>query len=91
MRRVRSSILPGGRSRNYMEVGNRREPLPGKVTMAVPQGALIVHEQAGGGGFGDPARRPPSLVREDILDGKISAEFARWHYGFAADGERGPD
>ena len=28
---------PGGRSRNFIEIGNRREPLPGKVTMTVPQ------------------------------------------------------
>ena len=29
---------PGGRSRNFIEIGNRREPLPGKVTMTVPHG-----------------------------------------------------
>ena len=49
--------------------------------MTVPHDALIVHEQAGAGGFGDPAARDPALVREDLLDGKITAEFARRHYG----------
>jgi N-methylhydantoinase B len=78
---------PGGRSRNFIEIGNRREPLPGKVTMTVPRDALIVHEQAGGGGFGNPATRDPALVREDLLDRKITPEFARQHYGFAADGK----
>ena len=29
---------PGGRSRNFIEIGNSREPLPGKVTMTVPHG-----------------------------------------------------
>lgn len=80
---------PGGRSQNFIEIGNRREPLPGKVTMTVPHDALIVHEQAGGGGFGDPAARDPALVREDILDGKITPEFAQRHYGLGADGKSG--
>jgi N-methylhydantoinase B len=75
---------PGGRSQNFMEVGNRREPLPGKVTMTVPQGALIIHEQAGAGGLGDPRTRDADLVREDIADGKITPDFARRHYGVAA-------
>ena len=41
--------------------------------MTVPHDAVIIHEQAGAGGFGDPAARDPALVREDLLDGKISA------------------
>jgi N-methylhydantoinase B len=73
----------GGRSRNFIEIGNRREPLPGKVTMTVPHNALIVHEQAGAGGFGDPTARDPALVREDVLDGKITEAFARRHHGDA--------
>jgi len=76
---------PGGRSRNFMEIGNAREPLPGKVTMTVPGGALIVHEQAGAGGFGDPKARDPALVEEDLADGKISEDFAQRHYGFVSD------
>jgi N-methylhydantoinase B len=76
---------PGGRSRNFMEIGNQREALPGKVTMTVPHDAVIIHEQAGAGGFGDPSERDPALVREDLADGKISEEFARTHYGFLPD------
>jgi len=73
---------PGGRSRNFLEIGNERRPLPGKVTMTVPNNALIIHEQAGAGGFGDPKERDPALVREDLADGKITEDFARTHYGF---------
>jgi N-methylhydantoinase B/oxoprolinase/acetone carboxylase alpha subunit len=29
--------------------------------------------------------RDPALVQEDVLDGKITPEFARRHYGVAAD------
>ena len=71
---------PGGTSRNSIEVAGETRPLPGKVTMTVPQGALIVHEQAGGGGFGDPAARDPALIAEDLADGKITQAFARRHY-----------
>jgi N-methylhydantoinase B len=76
---------PGGRSRNFIEIDNRRQPLPSKVTMMVPQAALIVHEQAGGGGFGSPLTRDPDRVEEDFADGKIRAEFARRHYGVMFD------
>ena len=71
---------PGGASQNFIEIANRRQPLASKVTMSVPQQALIVHEQAGGGGFGNPLLREPDRVQEDYADGKISAEFARRHY-----------
>jgi N-methylhydantoinase B len=71
---------PGGPSRNFIEVAGQIRPLPGKVTMTVPQGALIVHEQAGGGGFGDPRTREAARVAEDLADGKITADFARRHY-----------
>ena len=54
--------------------------------MSVPHNALIVHEQAGGGGFGPPLARELHLIQEDLLDGKISAEFARRHYRVAVDG-----
>jgi N-methylhydantoinase B len=71
----------GGRSRNFIEISNRRESLPGKVTMMVPHNAVIVHEQAGAGGFGDPNARDPALVHQDLLDGKITAAFARRVHG----------
>jgi N-methylhydantoinase B len=80
---------PGGQTQNFIEIGDRREPLPSKVTMTVPHAALIVHEQAGGGGFGAPLARDPQRVEEDFADGKISADFARRHYRvvFDADGK----
>jgi N-methylhydantoinase B len=37
---------------------------------------LIIHEQAGAGGFGDPLARDPELVVEDVLDGKITPAYA---------------
>ena len=42
----------------------------------------------GGGGFGDPLTREPAAVRDDVLDGLITADEARRDYGvaIAADG-----
>ena len=40
----------------------------------VPPGGRIVLETPGGGGLGDPSRRPPERVREDVRDGYISAD-----------------
>ncbi|MDE2878655.1 hydantoinase B/oxoprolinase family protein [Candidatus Palauibacter soopunensis] len=40
----------------------------------VPPGRRIVLETPGGGGLGDPARRPRERVREDVLDGYVSAD-----------------
>jgi N-methylhydantoinase B len=72
---------PGGRSRNFITVEGKTAPLPGKVTMQVVKDTVITHEQAGGGGYGEPKKRDRALVREDVADGKISAAFARDHYG----------
>ena len=51
------------------------------MTMTVKHGALIVHEQAGAGGFGDPLERPAQLVLDDLKDGKISAGYAKNRHG----------
>ncbi|WP_018263912.1 hydantoinase B/oxoprolinase family protein [Methylobacterium sp. WSM2598] len=72
---------PGGPSRNAMEVDGERRLLPGKITTRVGRGTLIVHEQAGAGGFGDPLDRDAAAILEDCLDGKISAAFAERHFG----------
>ncbi|WP_419862167.1 hydantoinase B/oxoprolinase family protein [Candidatus Palauibacter sp.] len=47
----------------------------------VPPGRRIVLETPGGGGLGDPARRPRDRVREDVLDGYVSADEAARAYG----------
>jgi N-methylhydantoinase B len=76
-----SGGAPGGRSRNFMEIGNERTALPGKITTRIGKGALIIHEQAGAGGFGDPLARDPNEVREDVLDGKITVAYAAERHG----------
>jgi N-methylhydantoinase B len=71
----------GGASRNTIEVDGSVRSIPAKVTMSVPQGALIVHEQAGAGGYGDPLERRTQLILDDVKDGKITPAFAKDHHG----------
>ncbi len=55
--------------------------LRAKGREVVPPGHRIVLETPGGGGLGDPRRRSRQLVREDILDGYVTAASARKDYG----------
>ena len=62
--------------------------LKGKGRQTIPAGERLLLEMPGGGGLGDPKRRPAELVAADVLNGMVSAESAREHYGVAvsADG-----
>ncbi len=49
--------------------------------MTVRKGAVIRHELAGAGGWGDPLARDPGRVAADVRNGKLSAAHARTAYG----------
>lgn len=51
------------------------------VTLA--PGACLTVTTAGGGGYGDPFARDPSLVLADVREGKVSPRHAREVYGVA--------
>ena len=58
------------------------EALPSKIPYRkVAAGETIRTVGPGAGGYGDPAERDPEAVRDDVLDGFISAETAREAYG----------
>ncbi|ACL58331.1 hydantoinase B/oxoprolinase family protein [Methylobacterium nodulans] len=74
---------PGLASRNILtkaETGTA-EVLPSKITRTVRKGDVIRHEQAGGGGYGNPHARDPARVLEDVIDGKVTERFAREGFG----------
>jgi N-methylhydantoinase B len=48
-------------------------------------GDVIIMDAAGGGGYGDPLGRDPELVRNDVVDGYVSIESAKTHYGTVID------
>jgi N-methylhydantoinase B len=61
-------------------------PIRPKGRQTVPARDAIRLSLPGGGGFGDPRTRDPQAVRDDVLDGLITAEEARRDYGVAIDG-----
>jgi N-methylhydantoinase B len=66
------------------------EVVPTRRILTLETGDVLVIETGGGGGYGDPLRRPPGRVLADVLDRKVSREAARSEYGvvLADDGDR---
>ena len=80
--------LPGSLSRNILNPDCENAPLPGKLTRTVGKETVIRHEQAGGGGNGDPLDRNFDAIAFDIMEEKITRDYATRYHGilFAADG-----
>jgi N-methylhydantoinase B len=57
--------------------------LRGKGQQTVPLDDRVIIEMPGGGGLGNPRRRPVAVVASDVKLGFISAEAARRDYGVA--------
>jgi N-methylhydantoinase B len=57
-------------------------PLRTMVDMRVKAGDVLTFIQPGAAGYGDPAQRDPRQIAEDILDEKISEDYARNVYEF---------
>ena len=65
---------------------------PGKVGgYPMQRDDVVVLQAAGGGGYGDPLRRPVEAVSEDVREGYITAEWAREHYGVVLNVDLTPD
>jgi N-methylhydantoinase B len=67
----------------------RVEEFPnGKLSaLRIGAGEAYVLESGGGGGYGSPLERPPERVRQDVIDGYVSAEAAYDAYGVVLDAE----
>jgi N-methylhydantoinase B len=76
---------PAAPTENLLNPDRNARTLPSKLTMTVAQGDLVLHKQAGGGGFGDPWQRDPERVAHDVWNEKISAGFARERHGVVVD------
>jgi N-methylhydantoinase B len=62
--------------------------LPPKAQSTIPVGERLRISMPGGGGYGDPMKRPAARVAADVARGLVSAKAARELYGVAlkADG-----
>jgi len=76
---------PGRGTRNVLNPGGEARAMPAKFATVLRRGDVILHEQPGGGGFGDPFTRDPARVAADVRDEKITVEFARREHGVAVD------
>ena len=59
--------------------------LKSKCTVKMKKGDVFVVKTPGGGGYGVPIERDPSLVLEDVLNGLVSLESAKNEYGVVID------
>jgi N-methylhydantoinase B len=71
---------PGARG-NIELVSGRT--LPPKAHSSIPAGDRLRVSMPGGGGYGDPMKRPPDKVAEDVALGLVSLKAARELYGVA--------
>lgn len=53
-------------------------PMEGVI---LQKGDLFRHIMPGGGGWGDPLERDPTLVLRDVIDEKLTAEYVQREYG----------
>ena len=77
----------GAGSVNHLELelsGVRRhgERVP---STPITRGDRVTIATGGGGGHGDPRTRPAEAVAGDVIEGYITAEAAREHYGVIVD------
>jgi N-methylhydantoinase B len=63
----------------------------GKLEAPLRAGDAVVVESGGGGGFGDPLKRPVDAVARDVRLGYVSREAAARDYGVVLDEELEPD
>lgn len=56
-----------------------------KMSVALKAGEVFSVQMGGGGGYGPPLERDPSLVLEDVLAERVSVERAREVYGVVVD------
>ena len=77
----------GGKSVYALIKDGNEEHLSSKTTVQLQPGEVISYRTSGGGGYGEPFKRDPKLILEDVLQGKISPQRARERYGVAVDME----
>jgi len=65
--------------------GETRSPLSLDLITGVPKGTVYRQCAGGGGGYGDPNKRPRDLVAAEVRNGIISPRAAREVYGVAVD------
>ena len=71
---------PGSGTEVAITRNGRRARVPSKSTLVLDEGDTVEIMTAGGGGYGDPRARPWSMVKNDVKNGILSQEKARFEY-----------
>jgi len=79
---------PGAPNELRLRVGGPHEHMVETTAFYVDHapGESYAYRYGGGGGWGDPLRRPPEKVLDDVLDEYVSVEGARRDYGVVLTG-----
>ena len=79
---------PGGPARVLLiSPDGRLRALNTKGTFTAPPGAQVVMHAPGSGGYGPPSERDPARLREDVINGYVTAERVVEVYGRGSSGE----
>ncbi len=76
----------------YGELAGDEEVLSQQMPVhPIRAGDVVYVRGMGGGGYGNPKRRDPRRLADDVAEGALSAEAARGLYGVVLDGYGAPD
>jgi N-methylhydantoinase B len=67
--------------------GNVYKTTTKDLVEGVPSGAILFQQAGGGGGYGDPFKRPKEKVAEEVKNGIISIDCAKEDYGVVVNPE----
>ncbi len=78
---------PGTPCLHIVNPGEGQRILPPMPMEAIKfnEGDVFLHIGAGGGGYGDPLDRDPALVLADVVEERLTAEYAEQVYGVVID------
>lgn len=74
--------LDGGGPGRALQVDIGEEGCIDQTEFTMHSGDSIGVQTAGGGGFGDPAKRPAGFVAQDLREDRISSRTAAMEYGY---------
>ncbi len=69
--------------------GEVQRPTSKDLVLGIPKDTLYLQEAGGGGGYGDPRKRPAEKVAREVRDGVLSHERALSDYKVAIDSATG--
>jgi N-methylhydantoinase B len=78
---------PGALARTVINPGPGEEIVNGKQSREFAHGDVISFQQSGAGGYGDPLKRDPARVLDDVLDEYVTLDAARTEYGVVITGQ----